>query len=333
MSLTSLLKGSEPSQKEFQAIIREIIPNKKSFNTYSGKEAFSKTEYDIFVPYNLSKSYNSTVVGTAFDYLARIMLARVVEKNRDESYTNLTAINGIWTLSELSNNNRSVKKVERKLIKTIKKLKAYSHNNKPINELALDVCFLAKLESIYRSRYLPDTPIEKYFFDEPEYEIIKDLELLCDVFQEKFISTILSPTSEIIYNPHFGVASSYVGGADGDVIVDGTLYDFKTGKGIGYKWQEVAQIVGYYLLNQISIDIKNTDDDFFIDDSYQHLDIKRLALYRARYGEIEYIDISCFDKNQLELTKKKLIHYFYEHPNFSKPMIESLHILRALAER
>lgn len=49
---------------------------------------------------------------------------------------------------------------------------------------------------------------------------------MCDVFQERFIPTINS-SSKIIYNPNFGVASAFVGGADGDVIIDGTLYDFK----------------------------------------------------------------------------------------------------------
>nr|WP_304220243.1 hypothetical protein [Fredinandcohnia onubensis] len=99
MSLSSLLKGSKPNEKEFKAILKEIIPDKKSFKTISGKEAFSKTEYEAIVPYTLVKSYNSTVIGTSFDYLARIMLARVVKKKRDESYTDITAEGGFKVLS------------------------------------------------------------------------------------------------------------------------------------------------------------------------------------------------------------------------------------------
>ena len=188
--------------------------------------------------------------------------------------------------------------------------------------MIIDVCFLVKLERIFRSGLPPANLFKK---------VIKDLELLCDVFQEKFITTI-NPTSEIIYNPNFGISSAFVGGADGDVLIDGTLYDFKSGKQIGYKWQEVAQIMGYYLLNEISLDIYNTADKYFKDDSYQYWDIKRIAFYRARYGEIEYIDISFFDKEVIETAKKNLISYFIKNPNFSKPMIENLHILETLAK-
>ncbi|WP_062353417.1 hypothetical protein [Bacillus kwashiorkori] len=80
MPLSSVLKGSKPNEKEFQLILREIILDKKTFKTISGRKAFFKIEYEALVPYDLVKGYNSTVIGTAFDYLARIMLARVVKK-------------------------------------------------------------------------------------------------------------------------------------------------------------------------------------------------------------------------------------------------------------
>ncbi len=330
MSLSSLLKGSKPKEKEFQAILREIIPDKKSFKTSSGKEAFSKTEYEDLVPYTLVKSYNSTVIGTAFDYLARIMLARVVKKNREESYTGITAEKGLIVLSGFLTNHRSIEsEIEKRFAKAIKKLKTFSENKKDIKELILDVCFLAKLEQIFRSRMPPTNLLEKTFFNDPDDEVIKDLEQLCDVFQEKFLPASVSPNSEIIYNPHFGVSSAFVGGADGDIIIDGTLYDFKSGRNIGYKWQEAAQLVGYFLLNEISLDVKNADD--FTDDSYEHLEINRIAFYRARYGEIEYIDLTYFDKNLINTTKKKLVSYFVKNPNLSTAMIKKLHILENLA--
>ncbi|SFB37640.1 hypothetical protein SAMN04488072_12118 [Lentibacillus halodurans] len=333
MSLTSLLKGSGPNQKEFQTILREFIPNKKSFQTISGKEAFSKTDYGALVPYDLVKRDNSVIIGIAFDYLARIMLARTVKKNRIESYSNLTAKGGVMVLSRYFKNHHSIEaKLQKKYKKNIKRLKAFCDNNRDIKELILDVCFLAKLERIFRSGLPPTSLLEESFFDDPEDEVIKDLEQLCDVFQEKFIPTI-GPISEIIYNPNFGVSSAFVGGADGDVIINGTLYDFKTGKNPGYNWQEVAQIVGYFLLNEISLDINNADENYFIDDSFQYLNIKQIAFYRARYGEVEYIDISYFDEELIETAKKNLASYFVKYSNFSKPMIENLHILKALANK
>lgn len=331
MSLTSILRGSKPSEKEFQAILREIIPDKKSFKTISGKEAFSKTKYEALVPYDLVNRYNASVVGTAFDYLARIMLARVVKKNRDESYTDLVADQGLIVLSTFLANNRSIEsKIQKKFRKAKKKLKAYCKNKKDIKKIIVDACFLAKLEHIFRSGLPPTNLLEKSFFNDPDEEIIKNLEQLCDVFQEIFIPTIVSPKSEIIYNPTFGVSSAFVGGADGDVIIDGTLYDFKTTKHIGYRWQEIAQIVGYFLLNELSLDVSNESD--FTDESFQHIGINRIAFYRARYGEVEYIDLSYLDKKQIDITKRKLASYFAKNPNFSFPMIENLHILKKLAD-
>ncbi|MED1204210.1 hypothetical protein [Heyndrickxia acidicola] len=333
MSLSSLLNGSNPNQKVFQGILKEIIPNKKPFKTNSGKEAFSKTQYETLVPYTLLNNYHSSVLGTAFDYLARVMLARVVKKNREQSYTRLVAELGFMKLSEqfLQNHPLIESKIEKKLKTAIKNLKAFTNYKKDVNELALDVCFLAKLEHVLRSGLPPADLFEDSFFDEPADEILQELISLCDVFQKKFVSTIVSPTSEIIYNPDFRPASAFVGGADGDVMIDGTLYDFKTAKSIGYKWQEVAQMVGYFLLNEISLDVNNADDNYFEDDSYQHLDIKRIAFYRARYGEIEYIDISYFEKKLIEITKKKLATYFVKNPNLHRAMIENLHILEALS--
>lgn len=332
MSLSSLLKGSNPKQKEFQSIIKATIPDKKLFKTVSGKVAFSKTEYEPLVPYTLVKNYNSSIVGTSFDYLARIMLARVIKKNRNESYTNLTAEGGFIVLSRVLKNHPAIKtEIENKYIEAVNKLKAFSSNKEDIIGLIPDVCFLTKLEHIFRSGLPPTNVLEDSFFDSPDVEVIKDLESLCDVFQEKFIPSVISPTSEIIYNPNFGVASSFVGGADGDIIIDGTLYDFKSGKNIGYKWQEVAQILGYFLLNEISLDISNSDDNYF-DDSYKHLEIERIAFYKARYGETEYIDLSNIDKQLVGSTKKKLATYFVKNPNFSSGIIKNLHILEDLAK-
>lgn len=333
MSLSSLLKGSDPKQKEFQRIVREVIPNKKSFHTFSGKEAFSGTDYEVLVPYNLVKSDNASIIGTAFDYLARIMLARAVKKNRSESYSNITAESGLIVLSRILKEHRSIeRKIGKKYKKAIKRLKAFSNNKRDIKELVLDVCFLAKLERIFRSGIPPANLLRKSFFDDPDDEVIKDLEQLCDVFQERFMHKI-KPNSDIIYNPDFGVSSAFVGGADADVIIDGILYDFKTGRKIGYKWQEVAQIVGYFLLNEISLAINNSDDKYHTDDSYQYLDIKRIAFYRARYGEVEYIDINYFNDELIETAKKNLVSYFVKNPNLSRPMIENLHILKALANK
>lgn len=117
MSLTSLLRGTRPNQKEFQAILREVLLARESFQTISGSKALSKTDYEELVPYNLEKSDNSTIIGIALDYLARIMLARVVKKNKEESYSNLIAEDGMKAISRLFKSRRTKMKIEKQIQK------------------------------------------------------------------------------------------------------------------------------------------------------------------------------------------------------------------------
>ena len=70
------------------------------------------------------------------------------------------------------------------------------------------------------------------------------------------------------------------------IYIDGTLYDFKCTKKERYAWKDVAQILGYYLLDCISKDHKDQENDL---DKYE---IRRIAFYKARFGEIEYYDVS-----------------------------------------
>ena len=54
----------------------------------SGKIPFSK-EYTEKFPYNLDVPYDSTLVGTAFDYLARFEIARNIDNNKQSAYEKL----------------------------------------------------------------------------------------------------------------------------------------------------------------------------------------------------------------------------------------------------
>ncbi|MBM7554417.1 hypothetical protein [Thalassobacillus pellis] len=305
ISLTSMLKSKTHTHKEFQTILREALPKKKSFRTISGHAPFS-SEYQMIVPYTLTNPYKSFLVGIAFDYLARIMIAKMVKKNKEVSYINLTAEKGLTVMKLLMQKNKwAFFRLKRKYIKIIKKMKQCINGKKDIESLIPNTCFLAKLEQVYRSG-MPPMDINKAFYTDPESDVINDLKQMCHTFQRYFLTDkVITPYSEVIYNPNFGVASSFVGGADGDIFIDGTLYDFKSGKSKGYKWQEVAQLVGYFLLNELSAEL----EEGFLH-ANKPLTIKRIAFYRARYGEIEYFDISSFHEPSIEQTKLDLMAFF-----------------------
>ncbi|MED3077021.1 MULTISPECIES: hypothetical protein [Bacillus] len=305
MSLTSILKSSKERDKEFQSILRKIIPKKNEFKTVSGKTAFTK-EYEMLVPYTLTNPYQASLVGTAFDYLARAMIAQVAIGNSEDFFKKINAENGLKIMKSFFKKSiLSSFKLNYHYKKSIKQFQLFINGKNEINELITAACYLAKLEHIFRSGLPPMNP-KKSLFSNPEEVIKKELEDMCRAFQKRFLVTeIVSQKSKVIYNPTFGIASLMVGGADGDIIIDGVLYDFKSGKALGYSWKEVAQLIGYYFLNEISVTLNSSEWS----DAYKDLKIKKVAIYKARYGEVEYFDLANYDRQMVsEITNKMILH-------------------------
>lgn len=91
-------------------------------------------------------------------------------------------------------------------------------------------------------------------------------------------------TFEMSLNPYFGIGSRIVGGADADIYIDGTLYDFKVIKKNGWSSAYATQIIGYYLLDLIAKKCEDWKSNLY---NYK---IDRVALYNVRYEKISYYD-------------------------------------------
>lgn len=279
MSLTTLING------EFKDFFKEAIPSKKEFKTFSGKSAFSK-EYVQYAEYKLKNPYNSTIVGTAFDYLARWTIAKNINGMKEDSYSKLIAEHGLKYCERAAKRDKKYNSIQKKYDDGIKNVERFVNESSNETDIIKITIFFAKLENIWRSR-IPRFCIDIEKLLEVEKEVFDDLVVLVEVFQTKFIdSGIVTPDSIVVYNPTFGDASYFCGGADADIYIDGTLYDFKCTKKERYVWKDVAQILGYYLLDCISKDHKDQENDL---DKYE---IRRIAFYKARFGEIEYYDVS-----------------------------------------
>lgn len=296
MSVKSMLSGKAEKDIKFQNILRDIINPRPVFITASGKKAFS-SEYEELVPYTLSNPYYASLVGMGFDYLARFIIAKNLKNKNDKklAYSNLVAGNGLKRLERM---------IDKKLYMTLNKkfdsglgiCECYIYNkNIDFSELLDFSAYLASLETIARSGMPPDD-ITKSLLDDTDVEIINDLKMLCNVFQDKFINSgIIKEYKDIIFNPRFGtVVSMCCGGADADIFIDGTLYDFKCTKSRGYSWIECAQIIAYYLLNIIDIRCGGFGMGL------EEYSIEKLAFYRSRFGEIESIDANLLDENKVE---------------------------------
>lgn len=279
MALTHFISDND----DFKLFFKSIIPSKREFSTLSGHSPFSK-EYVVQAPYKMEKQYNSSTVGTAFDYLARWIIARIITENKEQAYTDLIAEDGVFRCKNESERLGIDLAKEYKAL--LENCKLYVHGTGDIEDLIKTAIFFAKLEQVFRRNLLPFQIDLKYLLL-VEDEVVDDLKKLITVFKRVIADThIVHKNSIVVFNPTFGGASCIIGGADADVYIDGVLYDFKCTKKTGYDWCEVAQIYGYFLLSKIA---KHYND---ADNMLRNHDINRIAFYRARYGEIEYFDLT-----------------------------------------
>lgn len=279
MSLTTKIKRDD----DWNRLFKEITPKKNQLKTVSGKKPCSN-EYEILAEYHLEQVKDAAIVGTAFDYIARFMVSKETEKRKEMVFEDLVALEGLRKcMGAAADKEIDITAISETYIKTCRQFVAGECDLDP---LIRAVIFLGKIEQVYRSgMYSFEVDISKILACEDAY--IEDLKNLSNVFYDKFIgSGLVKKDSIVVYNPTFGGASVLCGGADADIFIDGTLYDFKCTVKKGYAWTDVAQVLGYYLLDQVAKKYKDEENDL------KDYEIKRIALYHARYGEVAYIDMS-----------------------------------------
>ena len=136
MSLTTLING------EFKDFFKEVIPSKKEFKTFSGKSAFSK-EYVQYAEYKLKNPYNSTIVGTAFDYLARWTIAKNINGIKEDSYSKLIAEHGLKYCERAAKRDKKYNIIQKKYddgIKNVERFVNESSNGTDIIKIAIFFC-------------------------------------------------------------------------------------------------------------------------------------------------------------------------------------------------
>ena len=134
---------------------------------------------------------------------------------------------------------------------------------------------------------------EKYFRDGHPYnydltaEEIEQCYGLLKLFRYIFVDAgLIKVDSNIVINPIFGKNTSMAGGADGDLIIDDVLYDFKSTKRLYLESKSLQQLWGYYLLNLLS---------------GRQYNIEHLALYYSRFGAIAFTSVR--EVNRAELSE------------------------------
>ena len=299
MSLTSMINGRRPEDAAFRGLLKSTMPDKALFRTHSEKKAFAGSEYEMLAPYQLSSRGYAGLVGTAFDYLARVLVARAIRDHKSRCLRLEVAERGLRLLDvEYRVGEEALRRINTRYADSRCRLNYFVHeqDDAPIEQIISICCFLARLDHLARQSFehqLPymETTLTVLLSDELS-EITEDLKRLSDVFSRRFIDAgVMNQDSAVMFNPCF-MSSLLLGGADADIFIDGTLYDLKTSKEPGYKWQDVAQMWGYYLLSRDDGRFAPMGLLQFYDGPLLKGGVKRLAFYRARFGEIEYVDTS-----------------------------------------
>ena len=296
MSLTSIFNQKTSKDKEITTFLRSHLPTASDFHTVSGNQPFSTKEYTLHVENQLAKSHESSQLGTAFDYLFRLDIAN--QTKQPFNLNQVVAMKGHKMIKERFPNGlfydihfMSAKTRMESHMHTTSVTTNYHRNATKI----YGACFLfAQLELVYRSNVRPEKLNKDWLFL-PKGSFIGEFEQLQALAQKQVISQ-LSPEDTITYNPNFGLGSGLVRGADADIVINNTLIDVKTTKNPGYRWKDIAQLVGYYFLNRINAKYGTTVS----------LNFSKVALYKARFGEMETIDLGAFYGDRVDQITEDL---------------------------
>lgn len=293
MSLTTTLSSSESSAKQFKKILSFITPKSYEFKTYSENLAFSKS-YTEVAPYNLKHPIEARLIGVAFDFLARFVLSRYTNTKID--------LENLYCRNALNFINDS--KIHDKYYRHIRVIENFHSGNANNLEVMSSVIFFSHLEYVARSGNF-DQKIYDSLYRIPADYIVEDLKLQGNVFFKIFIqSGIVNSDSKITYSPNFGHDLSVaVGGIGSDICIDGVLFDLKTTKSHGYSKTYATQIMSYYLFHLL-------DKLLYDKTQLQQHPIERIALYKSRFGEIEYFDIKNIKHRMMTETLFALNNHF-----------------------
>lgn len=243
---------------------------------------------------------NPQDVGTAYDFWLRAHIQRINNISVENNISDV--INYGVRLMESS------KVYANNYIEVIKKgaAKAWRIRNEYIlgkdiedERFANALLFLAYIEDFYRSgsremrRKKQDRTIESFVnINKDSVQDLVNLMKLKDELNNHFKA---QNVNNLFLNPTFGETARYINGADGDLIIDDFLIDFKTDKRIslGVNNQYLYQIIGYYILSTENRLVGNRVIGYEEDDPF---DVTRIGFYFARYGCLSYIEIEDLKK-------------------------------------
>ena len=217
----------------------------------------------------LTTSYGWT--GTAFDYAMRFYLQKLNPGAKVSRW--LAEESAAMVVASRRETARTKKRVLG-IVETAKDcVRSYLKSRRdatPGAELIRAAVDLAQLDLVYRIGLLDLHPINE--------AMVEDIGNMLSLLRpEEFRAK-----KTCVLNPTFGAASELVGGADGDVFLDGTLVDIKVNKNLELGRDIFNQLLGYFCLSCIG----------GVDGCRGK--VTCVAVYFARYGMLHRLPINSF---------------------------------------
>lgn len=263
MSLTSILDYRNKVFSGFRTLLKEQFPTPKF-----------TTESQIRVA---PIGQNYSVIGMAFDYLLRFELERRYRKSTHAG--NWAAEHGLSHFRRRSNSPSDGKKSKIDLIyeefdRCKQVHREYINSANPKVDAIIDTCFfLSRLEAVYRTAGLTIHYVSLLPENKDDREELRQLMQCCSW-------GLFRPKTKIILNPHFGKASTLVGGADADLIIDDMLIDVKVVKDPKVTRLIYNQLIGYYLLYLIGGI-----------NGHKKVKLRKLGIFFARHNVLWTVDV------------------------------------------
>lgn len=213
---------------------------------------------------------NPSLVGTAFDYLLRFYLERL----------NPGTQTGEWVAEEAAFGEAEVGGKLISLMDMVEKArghqKEYLLSGTITDNLLVSALQLAQLDVLRRRG--------EVFWDNAYFENLGTIDPL-DLSDLRQLITIVDPAllrakPLCILNPTFGTASTLVGGADCDLVIDDMIIDIKTTKEASIQRSFFDQLLGYFFLSRLGV-IRGAPPDH---------SINRVGIYYSRFGHLWTFD-------------------------------------------
>jgi len=264
MSLTSFLRNKDVQERFRQEFRKPKFTAKK----------------DLLAP-PLTKHYS--LVGTAFDYLLRFYVERLnpnaVTKRWVAEFSISHSLSPLLTDVVANVDTGAIPFTETDLTRKARQIiqqakKAYTDylaSGDLSDEVIKSCLLLAQLDPIYRAGIVDEN------IGVVHEEDIADLWNLISIVDPD----IFRARELCLLNPTFGEGSKLVGGADADLVIDDTIIDIKTTKNLKLQRRDFDQLIGYYILHEIS----------GVGELQPKPEITKVAIYFSRFAYLYVIDL------------------------------------------